>query len=341
MPFIFFFIISTLLYSTNHACAAENIPSITPLPAVKASLVNQSLLLDITAAGQHKLVAVGQFGHIILSTKGDNWQQANVPVQSTLTKVFFYNENLGWAVGHDATILHTLDGGVSWAIQQYRPRLEKPLFDIVFKTPSEGITVGANGLLFRTLDGGATWVQEHHSEFLSPDSILYLSELKREDEEAYLDQHASLSPHFNRLMLDGRTLYLVGQYGVIAKSNDFGRHWTLLEQIYKGSFYDIIRTLKSRLLVVGVHGHVFRSSKSGFPWTNPDTNTMALINDIVLTEDGRIFLLAGDGMLLESNDDGQSYRLIKQTDGKALISGVWFNNQLIVASETGIKIIPL
>jgi photosystem II stability/assembly factor-like uncharacterized protein len=34
-------------------------------------------------------VAVGQYGHILLSSDGDNWQQANVPLQTTLTSVFF------------------------------------------------------------------------------------------------------------------------------------------------------------------------------------------------------------------------------------------------------------
>ena len=66
-----------------------------------------------------------------------------------------------------------------------------------------------------------------------------------------------------------------------------------------------------------------------------------MINDIVLTNDDRIFLLANNGTLLESNDDGVSYRLRNQKDGKALIAGVWFNNQLIVVSDVGVKTISL
>ena len=85
----------------------------------------------------------------------------------------------------------------------------------------------------------------------------------------------------------------------------------------------------------------FRSLKNGPPWKQRKTNTTALINNIVLTNDDRIFLLANNGTLLESNDDGQSYRLRSQKDGKALIAGVWFNNQLIVVSDVGIKIISL
>ncbi|WP_114327024.1 WD40/YVTN/BNR-like repeat-containing protein [Candidatus Colwellia aromaticivorans] len=341
MPFVLPLLMSFLLYSYSLVSLAADSSSTAYIPSVKAPLASQSLLLDITTIGQVKLVAVGEHGHIIMSSDGVNWQQSSVPVQTTLTNVFFYNELLGWAVGHDATILHSQDGGLTWQVQQYKPTLEKPLLNVVFKTPLEGLAIGAYGLLFRTLDGGKTWQKEFHSEFLLPDDAEYLAELKQEDEEAYLDEASSILPHFNRLVLDGRTLYMVGEIGLIAKSYDFGKTWQLLDEIYQGSFFDITRTLKGNLLVVGLRGHVFRSSKNGTPWQQRQTNTTALINDIVLTSDNRIFLLANNGTLLESNDDGQSYSLRNQKDGKSLIAGVWFNNQLIVVSDVGVKIISL
>ncbi|NQY88976.1 MAG: hypothetical protein HRT51_14770 [Colwellia sp.] len=341
MHFVLLLLMSSLLYSFSLASLAADSSSISHLPSVKAPLVSQSLLLDITNIGQVKLVAVGEHGHIILSSDGMNWQQANVPVQTTLTSVFFYSGKLGWAVGHDATILHSKDGGLTWQVQLYQPTLEKPLLNIVFKSPLEGLAIGAYGLFFRTLDGGKTWQSEFHSEFLLPDDIDYLAELKQEDEEAYLDEVSSILPHFNRLLIDGRTLYMVGEMGLMAKSNDFGKNWLLFDEIYQGSFFDMARTIKGNLLVVGLRGHVFRSLKNGPPWQQRQTNTTALINDIVLTDDDRIFLLANNGTLLESNDDGQSYRLRNQKDGKALIAGVWFNNQLIVVSDVGIKTISL
>ncbi|MDX2370322.1 MAG: hypothetical protein QNK36_18255, partial [Colwellia sp.] len=107
MPSVLPLLMSFLLYSFSLVSLAEDSSSTAYLPSVKAPLASQSLLLDITSIGQNKLVAVGERGHIIISTDGVNWQQANVPVQTTLTNVFFYNEQLGWAVGHDSTILHS------------------------------------------------------------------------------------------------------------------------------------------------------------------------------------------------------------------------------------------
>ena len=165
--------------------------------------------------------------------------------------------------------------------------------------------------------------------------------MKQEDEEAYLDEASSILPHFNRLVIDGRTLYMVGEIGLIAKSNNFGKSWLPFEEIYQGSFFDMARTSQGNLLVVGLRGHVFRSLKNGTPWQQSQTNTTSLINDIVLSDDERIFLLANNGTLLESADDGQSYRLRTQKDGKALIAGVWFKGQLIAVSDVGVKKLSL
>lgn len=342
MSFVSSRVFAFLLFcSFTHVSFAANSALSGNIPSVEARLASKSLLLDIAKVGLNQLVAVGEHGHILLSGDGINWQQASVPLQTTLTSVFFLDSKLGWAVGHDATILNSVDGGLTWNIQQNKPDLEKPLLDIVFKNATEGLAIGAYGLSFRTADGGKTWVNEFHSELLLPDDAEYLAELKQEDEEAYLDEASSILPHFNRLVMDGRTLYMVGEIGLIAKSNDFGKQWLPFDEIYQGSFFDMARTRQGNLLVVGLRGHVFRSLKNGTPWQLRQTNTTALINDIVLSEDERIFLLANNGTLLESSDDGQSFRLRPQKDGKALIAGVWFNGQLVAVSDVGVKIISL
>jgi photosystem II stability/assembly factor-like uncharacterized protein len=312
-----------------------------PVQSVIAPLASKSLLLDIVSVNQQKLVAVGQYGHILLSNDGNNWQQAQVPIQSTLTAVYFIDEKHGWAVGHDAAILATVDGGMSWHIQQYLPETEKPLLDVAFRNPSEGVAIGAYGQFYRTIDGGKTWNFEFHSEFLHPDDVDYLEELKNEDEEAYLDERASILPHFNRVVADGRTLYLVGEIGLIAKSNDFGLNWQTLDEIYQGSFFDLVRTQHGNLLVAGLRGNVFRSLRNGTPWQKSDTKTTALINSIVMSDDDRLFLLGNGGVILESRDDGASYIERIQPDGKALIAGVWFNGKIVAVSDVGVKTIEM
>lgn len=320
---------------------SQNFTITTTDPATKSVLASKSLLLDISPIGQEKLVAVGQHGHILLSSDGDQWHQANVPVQVTLTSVYFLNDQLGWAVGHDATILHSKDGGLNWRVQQYLPSLQKPLLDIYFKNEQQGIAVGAYGQIFRSNDGGSTWLAEFHQEFLLADDIEYLSELKVEDEDAYLDEISFILPHFNGLVQAGSTLFLLGEAGMLAKSNDFGVTWQPFEGFYQGSFFSLALTKSGDILVVGLRGHVFRGINNGLQWDEINTDTTSLLNDIVFTKDERIFILGNNGMLLISHDDGKSFTTNPQQDGRTLIAGVWFKERLIVVSDVGIKVLDL
>lgn len=320
---------------------SQSIAATTPEPAMIAPLAEKSLLLDIYNVEQIYLVAVGERGHILRTFDGSSWLQSPVPVQSTLTGVYFATRKLGWAVGHDATILHTDNGGETWAIQQHMPEKEKPLLDVLFKDEQNGIAVGAYGMFYRTEDGGKTWKEEFHSEFLPPDDVEYLNELRMEDEEAYDDERASILPHFNRVVQDGRTIYLAGEMGLIAKSNDFGANWEPYQSIYQGSFFDMERTQSGNLLVAGLRGNVFRSLRNGTPWQRIETKTTALINDIVLSGEERIFLLGNSGTLLISDDDGLTFRSRPQRDGKSLIAGTWFKGTLHAVSEVGVKTITI
>ncbi|MGL6014358.1 MAG: WD40/YVTN/BNR-like repeat-containing protein, partial [Shewanella oncorhynchi] len=127
-------------------------------------LAASSLILDIANVGAG-LVAVGERGHALVYD--GSWHQVATPVISQLTKVFFLNEKRGWAVGHDATILHTQDGGQTWQLQMHSTEIEKPFLDVVFLDENNGIAIGAYGLFYRTNDGGAQWREEFHEELLA------------------------------------------------------------------------------------------------------------------------------------------------------------------------------
>ncbi|TYK66767.1 WD40/YVTN/BNR-like repeat-containing protein [Colwellia echini] len=310
-------------------------------PATKSALASQSLLLDISPVGTDKVVAVGHYGHILLSNDGENWQQANVPVQATLTRVYFLNEQLGWAVGHDATILHSSDGGLNWQIQQYLPLLEKPLLDVYFKNAQQGIAIGAYGQFFRTNNGGVTWQSEFHQEFLLSEDVDYINDLKTEDEAAYLDEIAFILPHFNGIVVENERLFLLGESGLLAQSDNFGISWQKFDKFYNGSFFTLARTSRDSLLVAGLRGHVYRLSSNDNVWQESETDTTALLNDIVLANEQRVFILGNNGMLLVSVDDGLTFTHKQQKDGKPLIAGIWFKNKLLAVSDVGIKVLNI
>ena len=69
----------------------------------------------------------------------------------------------GWAVGFGSTIVHTSDGGTTWAPQT--SGTDNALFSVEFTDASNGWAVGDSGTIVHTSDGGATWSGQDSGTF--------------------------------------------------------------------------------------------------------------------------------------------------------------------------------
>ena len=312
-----------------------------PQAAYQMPRASKALLTDLVSADAQHLVAVGERGHILVSEDGQNWTQANVPVQANLSSVYFINKLQGWAVGHDATILVTQDGGLSWQLQHYAPETDKPLFDVYFTNDKKGIAVGAYGSFYRTDDGGNSWHKHFHEELLLQEDREYLAELKETDPQSYQIETEALLPHFNRLYADGNALYMIGEAGFAAKSINFGDSWQRIDEFYNGSLFDITQTPQQALLAVGLRGHAFISQDQGADWQQVMLDKNATLNSAFSDDDGAVYLVGNAGTLLVSHDGAATFVDYSQPDGKAIVNGLVWRNQLILVTETGIRTVNL
>jgi photosystem II stability/assembly factor-like uncharacterized protein len=86
------------------------------------------------------------------------WRPTNAPVASSRTDdIWFTDPQTGWAVNSNGQIVHTADGGDSWAVQLHDPEL---YFRCVgFAAPTRGWagTLTPPRTLFATRNGGAAW----------------------------------------------------------------------------------------------------------------------------------------------------------------------------------------
>ena len=325
--------------------AFEVLADVNSVEEVKAAyimpLAEKSLLTDVQMVSKNFFVAVGERGHILLSNNGSDWRQASVPTQSMLTAVHFADEMHGWAVGHDSLILSTLDGGDTWQLQQFLPEDDRPLLDVHFRDAQHGIAIGAYGLFYKTTDGGNSWEQALFVELAAEDDKEYLLDLKESDPDIYRAELGSILPHFNRLFVDGNTLYMVGEAGFIAKSFDYGDSWRRMEEFYNGSLFDLHRTADMGLLAVGLRGHVFRSEDNGQTWQQVELSESATLNSVFSDAAGNVYLAGNSGALLQSTDGGLSFMEQSQSDGKAILNGVILDNQMLLVTEVGIKVLNL
>lgn len=116
---------------------------------------------------------------------------------AVLKGIWFADQNNGYAVGYNGTILKTTDAGLSW--KTLKSGTTNSLFSVSFTTVNTGLVCGANGLILKTTDGGLTWKPR------TSGSVVTLHEV---------------------FFLDSLNAYISGQFGTYLKSSDAGETWT-------------------------------------------------------------------------------------------------------------------
>lgn len=288
-----------------------------PRPAELRPLAVESLLLDVVNTGQ-RLVAVGDRGHILLSSNGNDWAQTEVPVRSALTAAAFAADGqVGWVVGHDAVILRTEDGGKSWVLQNFEPELELPFLDLLVIDEQSAIVAGAYGHLRKTLDGGKTWEEVDAPEI--------------RDEEV----------HFNSIVrLTSGALFIAGESGMLGYSLDDGDSWTRLESPYDSSYFGAVPSGGQGVLIYGLRGTMYVNDD---PVNNPDIDGWIEVgNENVATmyggtrlQDGRVVLVGLNGTVTVV--EGINLNIFKSAKGTPLSSVVEFGDGLLTVGESGIQ----
>lgn len=336
-----------------------------------SSKAHQSLLLDV-ADREGDVVTVGAHGHILVSEdNGFTWSQGNVPVTTTLTAVEFFGIDKGWAVGHDGVILNTVDGGKSWnkqfdgfkaneailasarntlniaeervqavegsnsdlevdqamialenadfAYQDAQYDLEtgstKPFLDVYFWSAKDGIAIGAYGMAFQTSNGGQEWF-EISSRLPNPDRL-----------------------HLNNITRVGDySLTIVGEMGLILRSDDMGETWNSQIAPYDGSLFGLLDEGDTQILFA-LRGHTYRSSDDGITWTELDTGAKQTLLGGYSSQYGA--MLVGNGgsvVTLNSRLSSPNNTIITGRTGAAAVLRSQVGHY-IIAGEAGIQLV--
>ena len=289
-----------------------------PRPAEMAPLAARNLLLAIAKAGE-RYVAVGDRGVILVSADGERWEQVASPVHATLTAVSFADARHGWVVGHDATVLHTADGGSSWTLQHFAPEDAKPLLGVLALDAQRAYAVGAYGLFLQTSDGGAQWAPLDAPDIL--EEGLHLNALVR---------------------LGNGDLFMVGETGLLGVSADGGAQWKRLTVPYEGSLFGALPRGDQGALVFGLRGNAYATDDvRSDRWTQLDTGTVQSLFGGALLPTGDAALVGADGEILVVNSAGAVRRAHASADehnlGSGTLSGVLpHRDELLVVGESGV-----
>ena len=249
------------------------------------------LLLIAGAPAGDRLVAAGEHGYIVYSDDlGKSWRRGTTPRRVMLTALAFVDDKLGWACGHDGTILATQDGGVTWTEQRYKPDDRQPLFAIRFTDRDHGTAIGAYGLFLETADAGKTW---------TPRAIT-------QDDKHFYAISGDNAGH----------VAIAAEAGTLLISSDGGKTWEPSASPYKGSFFGLVTTADNALIAFGLRGNVFRSTDFGKTWTASKSEGTTTLQGGARLNDGEIVLVGSAGSVVSSRDNGLTFQ--KAPDQKAV-----------------------
>lgn len=286
-------------------------------PAVRAGNAAQATMLAAARAGE-RIVAVGDRGVVLLSDDGGkrHRQAGTVPLDVPLTSVSFADARQGWAVGHWGAVLHTTDGGETWALQRSDVTQDRPLFAVHFFDAQHGVAVGLWSLVLVTDDGGRTW---QTVEMPVPPGA----------------KKADLN--LLGLFVDGRgRLFAAAERGMVLRSDDRGRHWSYLSTGYRGSFWTGLSLSDGTLLAAGLRGSLYRSTDDGRTWLRVETQSKSSITALGQVG-GDIVGVGLDGLVLRSRDGGASFKTEVRADRLPLTAmSAAGDGRLVLYSRQGV-----
>ena len=221
----------------------------------KKPVINKTLLLSaycILPTAFCFLLTV--FSH---SASAATWGRQSSGTMGWLHAVFFLNQKTGWAVGSKGALLTTVDGGLTWKIQQ-RPT-EDSLSDVYFSTEQNGWLVCETNIyelktreaprtyLLRTDDGGLTW--------------------EKVDVNGDDTRTGNVDTRLTRVIFArGGRGWVFGEAGTAYTTNDAGKTWKRVQLptrylLLGGAFVD-----NDRGWLVGAGATILQTSDGGDTW---------------------------------------------------------------------------
>lgn len=251
------------------------------------------------------------------------WELTNVPnLSKTLNSVYFVNPYIGYAVGKNATIIKTTDGGENWSSQDAGGGTGYDLNSVYFLNADTGYIVGWGGRFLKTTNGGNTWTTSLNvvpsgvlnSVFFTDSNNGHIVALNGyilktiDGGSTWETLQFSWDDYKTVLFTDPNTGYIGGESSFIQKTIDAGNSWNEYHIGAYNSFRDIFFATPD--IGYGVtEDEVIKTLDAGETWTEVQDNIYGLRSVFFTNED--IGYIAGfnsaDPIILKTMDGGTTW----------------------------------
>jgi photosystem II stability/assembly factor-like uncharacterized protein len=295
------FLLTVLFVATASAETVKSPPPAAALnrPALQSARATKMAILAVTRVG-NRILAAGERGIILYSdNNGRSWRQAKTPTSVTLTSMRFATKQLGWAVGHMGVVLHTNDGGQTWVKQL------------------DGIEAARLSLEAAQKDGDERAIR---------------------DAERLVEDGAD-KPFFDVYLVNDHTLYIIGAYNLILRSDSGGQTWTAWQDHVpnpRGLHLYSMRAIGDALFIAGEQGLMLRSDDGGEHFEPLESPYRGSWFGLLAGRDGELLAYGLRGNVYLTKDDGKTWQQSLTGTGASISAGTELTDgRIVLVSQAG------
>ncbi|MFN0032365.1 MAG: WD40/YVTN/BNR-like repeat-containing protein [Flavobacteriales bacterium] len=288
---------------------------------------------------------------------------STVPKSVRINDLQIINDSLWYACGGvrdmEGHIFKSTDAGKTWSV--FTNEFSKSIYCIHFPTPEIGMAGGDFLHLWRTTDGGNTWefqwladqVPLHEEDrpairdlqMLSPVDFHFCGGENLGEGVIYETHNGGENWNFEFMQHEMRTLAVGEGYNVVAGGHGAAFHFAdSLSSIEQSDFEndfitDLVHAYADDFYAASYNGAIYRSEDNGHTWTEIfDSNSFAQkrINwNAIHLVSGLITVVGNGGWIVQSEDAGANWQLLRLDNEDNLYCIAALNEQLWTGSDNG------
>lgn len=258
------------------------------------------------------------FSHIAFA----DWIKQNSGTLAWLHSIYFADNNNGWIVGSNGTLLSTRDGGRTWTKE--KTSTGDTFRDVYFSDTQNGWILCERSIydsgsvppsyMMQTSNGGKDW------------QSFNLAEGKERLVRLFFDKHG--------------IGYAIGEGGIILRMQNDGKTWKKSPLPVRYLMLDGTFTDGSNGLLVGGGGTVLVTTDSGSTWSESrfiENRTRAKLNAVYFVDQKTGWAAGSQGKIYSTNDGGKLWREEESGSSVDLFDIVFVDSALgFAAGDNGV-----
>ncbi len=283
---------------------------------------------------------------ILTSQSGTGTTQIGHGLQGTSAKLIatsFIDQNTGFAVGMNGTIVKITLGGSKWEYKNYN--IPYRFNDVTFIGGGVGFIAGDRGIILKTVNNGGDWrVVRDPLDNFSLNSIFFVGTdigyavggrgkiFKTTDGgETWFDPVISTQSlnNLNEVFFTGvNTGYAVGDRGAILVTTNGGANWNIQNANTISDLKSVYFSDASTGYIVGNYGVIFKTTNAGSNWSRIYDDPAVNFNSVVFTTQTTGYATGDYGVLLKTTNGGANWTALTPNTSFSL-SDIFFASSAV------------